>query len=259
MPFPFGALIGAVGSLVGSSISSKSNASATAAANRANIAAQKKINQKNIKAQMEVNKNQIQWLVRDAQKAGIHPLAALGSSVAGNIAAPIMSAPTIQARSGDTVGTGIAAASAMVGQGIDTWLARQNTALQNEALMLQNAQSRTMIAQSRAAVNGAPVLQAFGLPLQRNAGLFASGQDVQNEYGEPGEWVIGAPSLAESFGRALSTKEGQTKALSGMGFPASVSNFLTSDPKSAVLQAIDYALSVYASQLVPHSNHAKGR
>lgn len=203
-PFPWGSVIGAVGTL-GGSLLNRSSAEASARANRQNIAFQKKTNKQNRKLQMKVNKNQIQWLVEDARKAGINPLAALGSSIAGNIGAPVMGAPSVsgQPDSGNSIGDGIARGAAMLGSGIDQWLARKNVALQNEALSIQNARSRTMISAASAATKDAPVLRAFGMDVQRDPKKFSSGQDLTNEFGEAAD-VVGAMAGIDALRRSLS-------------------------------------------------------
>jgi len=199
MPFPFGAAIGAIGSLVGGIMSSKSSASSAAALNKANIAAQKDTNKMNKKLTMEVNKNQIQWLVRDAQKAGIHPLAALGSSAAGNIAAPVMGSPTISALAGNSTGAGVAAAAQTLGQGIDQMLLRENAALQNEQLMLANATSRTGLAVAAGRARG----DTLTMPNPLGGGYASIKQDprvndadkFEQRYGEMSDWIFG-PAIA---------------------------------------------------------------
>lgn len=61
----WGDIIGATSTLLGSSL---------------NMQNQNEINKKNADLQREFAQNSIQWRVQDAQKAGIHPLAALGAS-----------------------------------------------------------------------------------------------------------------------------------------------------------------------------------
>lgn len=242
MPFPIGAAIGAIGSVAGSIISSRNSAASAQAVNRAQIAANKKINQQNRRLQMRTNKNQIQWLVKDANAAGIHPLAALGSSIAGNIGAPVMAAPNISAVAGDSVGQGIASGAAMLGTGIDQWLQRQQTALQNEQLMLANAQSRSQIATARADVNRAPVLKAFGLDIQRDPAKFSSGQDLTNEYGEAAD-VVGAISGLEAGRRAL--------AKSGVPW--------IGPGQDPILNLISRVLAAYSTGVTPNINPNPGR
>lgn len=61
----WGDIIGATSTLLGSGL---------------NIQNQNEINKKNADLQREFAQNSIQWRVQDAQKAGIHPLSALGAS-----------------------------------------------------------------------------------------------------------------------------------------------------------------------------------
>lgn len=67
-----GGAVGAAGSLVGGSI-----------ANRANQKYADSTWQKNYDAQKEFAQNSIQWRVQDAQKAGVHPIYAVGGNMPG--------------------------------------------------------------------------------------------------------------------------------------------------------------------------------
>lgn len=247
MAFPIGAAIGAGASILGGVLGSR-NASADRRAqmriNQQNIDFQKDTNRQNRKLQMKTNKRQIQWLVSDARKAGINPLAALGSSAAGNIGAPTMVAPELGGlpSSGNAIGDGIARGAAVMGQGIDQWLARENVALQNEAISLANARSRTMMSQARADENNAPVLKAFGLDIQRDASKFSSAQALTDEYGEGADFVGGVSGLHSA-----------RKALAAKGVP-----FL-GDGEDLVLNAIRSVLNAYSRQLQPGQSVGKGR
>lgn len=70
-----GALIGAGASLLGGYLNNKAQAKAAEASN----AAAERNAERNIELQKEFAQSGIRWKVEDAQKAGIHPLAALGA------------------------------------------------------------------------------------------------------------------------------------------------------------------------------------
>lgn len=88
----WGELIGAGSTLLGSAL---------------NSANQNDINQQNADLQREFAQNSIQWRVQDAQKAGIHPLAALGA--AGYNASPsFVGADNGIAQAGQQISQGLA-------------------------------------------------------------------------------------------------------------------------------------------------------
>lgn len=146
----FGSIISTVGSLIGGAMN-RSSASKTNAANDA------------------YNRNKIRWLVHDAKKAGIHPLAALGSPVSGS-AIPQQASTAM----GDAVGEG----AARFGRGIDAAQERKDNAELRQvtidaerarirnldastAATLATAQSRTAIAAAR---RGGQTLDVANLP-----------------------------------------------------------------------------------------------
>jgi len=234
MPFPIGALIGAAGSVLGS-VLSKGSSEGSARANRQNIKFQKQTNRQNREAQEKVNKNQIQWLVEDARKAGISPLAALGSSAAGSIVAPTSVAPSVSspASSGSSVGDGIARGASILGGGIDTWLQRENLALQNQALSIANARSRSMIADAKAATSDAPTLTAMGFNIKRDPKVSSKNTLLQDEYGEVAD-IPGAIAFGDALKRSMITHH---RAALGI------------QDGENVLDAIRRVLSAYSVQL----------
>lgn len=129
------ALIGGASSLLGG-LFGRSSAKKTAAANR------------------ELNQNKIQWTVADAKKAGIHPLAALGSPVSGAWAVPQQ-----QNYMGDALGeagaklaaipqaAGAAKQSTLQNQLIQSQIGRTNAETAN---LISEATSRSRIANLRA-------------------------------------------------------------------------------------------------------------
>lgn len=151
-------IIGAVGSLFGGLLNSSSNS----AMNAANIGFQRETNQQNQQFIREMNKNafdidstKVRRLVEDAKAAGIHPLAALGSTVAGSSAMPVapsFTSPVVAGSSamGDSVGDAFAQLAA--------GLSLKRQGLENELLAAQvgEARSRSVIAKARAAAVGGP-------------------------------------------------------------------------------------------------------
>lgn len=85
--------------------------------------------------------NSIQRLVRDARAAGIHPLAALGSPIAGTNAAPVGSTAT-----GDTVGDAILARRSLEAE-IES--KRADRDLKREALNQEKLKTNEMILDAR--------------------------------------------------------------------------------------------------------------
>lgn len=146
-------------------------------------------------------RHQIRTLVKDAREAGIHPLAALGSQVAGNYGS-----------TGGMVYSGDATGDALRG-----WAGKEQSSLETEHLRLRNealradirrtdvdtarlvadATSRSSIARATASTRGkdvagnplSPNLASGGItfspsPLQSDIQLW------QNRLGEPAEWAL---------------------------------------------------------------------
>lgn len=190
------ALIGAAGSLIGGLM----NRSAT--------------DKHNARAEVR-DDNKVQRLVADSRAAGIHPLAALGSSIAGTSA---MTVPNTAA--GDAVAAGASQFAANMPtsrSALEDDLLRANIRVANaqEKQLLADATSRTLVAASRAgAVGGAMPTSTdvilptpFGVPglPVANPGLAQDSQDhfgdiVENIYGI-GNWLHSMGNAARKFGR----------------------------------------------------------
>lgn len=133
--FPAGALISAGASLIGGAFGRKSRSD-------------------EVKFQRQQAKNKISWTVEDAKRAGIHPLAALGSPAAGSFAAPVGGSPM-----GDAVGD----AGAAIGRAISPMMRERHAAemsvLRSEAARNTaeaEAVSRTAIQKVRRATQNIP-------------------------------------------------------------------------------------------------------
>lgn len=118
------------------------NAGAQLAGGAIQGAANKKEGKRAWRRTKVLNQNQIQWRVKDAQAAGIHPLAALGMSPIGN-AMP---------SSGSVMGDAIANAGSAVAQGVSNYgsakeQARLNTLAETES----TARTALLVAQAREA------------------------------------------------------------------------------------------------------------
>lgn len=125
MPFPWGAAIGAAGSVIGSILDSN------AAADQA-------------KLQKQFAKRAIRWRVADARAAGIHPLAALGH--VGPSYSPVQS----------TVGAGIAEGARQLGEGLSSDPATASAIEVNKAQAeLLKAQTNKIALEMRASAQGA--------------------------------------------------------------------------------------------------------
>jgi len=151
---------------------------------------------------------QIQSTVKGARKAGIHPLAALGSGaqytqVSGGVNA------------GDAIGAGMTElAKGMAAQKSDAEVdaLKASSEAQRAQADLYRAQSRTLISKTRSAAIGGPrvddqppkakKLRMFGSDIERDASRFSTAQDVQDEFGDVAENVVGIPSFGWSALRA---------------------------------------------------------
>lgn len=149
----------------------------------------------------ERDDNAIRRRVRDAKLAGIHPLAALGFSGAG--ASPVPFIPT--------------------DSGSDYFRRDPNEDLHRAHLeaqigVLQSEQKRNEIDAARAAsdlARGAQsaneVRKPFNLAFPwlgeiKTDPNLTDMQDIQNRWGEPGEWLFGGPLLARDIGQAMMEK-----------------------------------------------------
>lgn len=191
-----GSLIGAGVSALSSLFGGSMNASAAEKAARQSQKAAAALNKKNIQAAKTLNQNKVQWLVEDARRAGIHPLAALGSSVSGSWATPTASA-TGSYDQGSAMGSAIADAGAAIGRGVEGALAEtpglQNDLLRSQikqtdaqtALMLAQATSRTTAARMMNEGRGLQVTDTTmgGRKIKANP-EWSDAQEIENRYGE---------------------------------------------------------------------------
>ena len=162
-----GSIIGGIGSIVGGLIGSSGAQSAGKRGARAairgakiNSRAARWASRQNLKYQMEFAKKGIRWRARDAIRAGIHPLAALGaqpssfspSFISGNPGDGMIEAGRIQASSGaaaaESMDQGIARAATAFGDVTD-----RNTQylMKMQDLQLQNAQLNNAVLASQVA------------------------------------------------------------------------------------------------------------
>lgn len=143
----------------------------------------------NANLQREFAQNGIRWRVEDAQRAGIHPLYALGAQT--HQASPVH------------VGTNFAAAGQDFSRAMEatrTGPERVNAQLQAltlERAGLENELLRSQIAGSKAALlrqvgpampDGVTNTVMGGHKIKADPG-WSDAQDIQNRYGEPAEWI----------------------------------------------------------------------
>jgi len=156
------ALIAAGAGIAGGLLSSNSQKKA----NQANLDFAREQNAQNIALQKEFAQSGIQWKVSDAEKAGIHPLFALGANTTSF--SPTAIGGTAQGTDYGFIGE----AGQNIGRAIDATrstpasaLALQATKTQIEGLQLDNELKRTQLASAIALANqtGAhPALPSFG-------------------------------------------------------------------------------------------------
>lgn len=107
-------------------------------------------------------KHRVEMTVKDAERAGIHPLAALGSSAAGSMVSPPYT--------GNSLGDGVARAGQILADQLSTGRATRelmsSEAERNraETAMLNDATSRSQIAKARAGAIDAPAAVAGAQP-----------------------------------------------------------------------------------------------
>lgn len=223
MPFPLGALIAAGANLAGGLLSSSN----TSAANRAAAVQAKRLNdkqmtvaRKNMRLQKKFATHGIRWKVEDAEKAGIHPLYALGAQTTSfNPVSVGLSSYSPQAD------TGMPNALANIGQDLsrainttrtqsERDLAYENTArsLTLQKMNLENQLLGSQIAKLRQTDNppfplGLPIGEVGATPRNElwiggkkwlTSESTSSGTDFQNRYGDEGPiaWFAGVPALA---------------------------------------------------------------
>lgn len=171
-------------------------------------------------------RTQIRTLVKDARAAGIHPLAALGSQVAGNYGSP-----------GGMVYSGDATGDALRG-----WAGKEQSSLETEHLRLRNealradirrsdadtarivadATSRSSIARAASATRGkdvagnplSPNLAAGGITF-RPSPLQSDIQMWQNRLGEPAEWMLFPVAAGLDIGNTI-----KHRLMGGVGWGA---------------------------------------
>lgn len=182
-----GGLISAAGGLLSGILGDK----AASKQNQQQIAAIRANN----RAIEQQNAKRIQTLVKDARAAGIHPLAALGSSVAGSFATP-------QAAYGGAPITGSAAGDAVKAFGDNLQVDNEQGALQRELLKAQirnvDASTANLLSQatsrgSFAADTNSTRLFPFG-ELHDDPG-FSTAQQIQDKYGDIAENVFGTAKM----------------------------------------------------------------
>lgn len=104
-----------------------------------NSAVQSDINNKNANLQREFAQNSIQWKVQDAQKAGIHPLYALGAG--GYQASPSYAGADV----GGNVASALKAVGSMAGAKEQAEFMKRKQDLELESLALDNLAKRKQI------------------------------------------------------------------------------------------------------------------
>lgn len=183
-----GSALGAVGSVVGGILGSKSAADAQAA----NAAAMMQMNQLNYKHQKEFAQNSIRWKVADAKAAGLHPLAALGAQGTGFSPSFQMG----QGQSGDDY-SWLGQAGQYAGRAMEAKMTERERAQQQAlrdkdmALNLENKQLQNDLLRSQIRSSEAAILrQAGGIPAMpltnstQTSGHFIKGQAQSYATGE---------------------------------------------------------------------------
>lgn len=181
-------LLPAVISGIGSLVSGREAASNARRQNAAEVAA---IRENNRFIQQQ-NETRVQTLVKDARAAGIHPLAALGSSVAGSFATP-------QAAFGGAPITGSAVGDAISEFGRNITPPQANADLQTALLkaqirnvdastanMLADATSRSQIGKAQANMIG---------PMEVVPGQLGAAQKAQDDFGDIWEQIFGTANI----------------------------------------------------------------
>lgn len=136
---PFG--WGLVASLIGKGVGGLFQAGAQRRAQAATIEEARRAE----RVSFEREDSQLQRMMEDAKKAGIHPVAALGASGSHGQASAV--SPSFEASSpiGDAIADGGAMISDMLMQREEIQLQREHLALQREQFELAEAQSRSLI------------------------------------------------------------------------------------------------------------------
>lgn len=138
-------------------------------------------------------KNAIQWKVKDAQKAGIHPLYALGANTVSY--SPVSVGQPDLGAMGQDIGSAIDRVSAptdKVGGQLGA-LALERAGLENDLLRAQIARARINVAGQVAGPEMAGINTPIGnIPIPANVG---SAQDAENWFGEAGGELVGMLNL----------------------------------------------------------------
>lgn len=156
---------------------------------------QSRANKKNARLQRQFAQNSIQWRVADAERAGVHPIYALG--------APTMSASPSYA---GTDFSGLASAGQDIGRAIKATSSQatrdqnyinrvnamtlENMDLQNEMLKSQIAKERGQLGPPMPIIpGGTPTsTRMFGYNVKPDP-RFSDADQITQRYGEPAEWL----------------------------------------------------------------------
>lgn len=153
--------------------------------------------------QKEFAKKAIRWKVADAQKAGIHPLYALGANTVSYSPSSVGDIGPNLAEMGNSIDRAMSATSTQGGRVIDASLeklALERAGLENELLRTNIANARSAGARSQVGPpmpgTGANTPAGF-LPLPPEGMLSAN--DAENWFGEAGSELIGLLNLDKSL------------------------------------------------------------
>lgn len=223
MVLPIGDLVSAGANLIGGLIGQSNTASANAAARRqaAQIAKdERKMAQKNIRLQKDFAQQGIRWKVEDAERAGIHPLYALGAQTSSFSPVSVGSAsysPQADASMPNAlanIGQDLSRAIQTTRTQSERDVAYENTAraLTLQKMGLENELLGSQIAKLRQTDNppmplGLPIGEVGASPRNElwiggkkweTSEYTSSGTDFQNRYGDEGPiaWFAGVPALA---------------------------------------------------------------
>lgn len=166
--------------------------------------------EREIELQKEFAQNGLRWKVEDAQRAGIHPLAALGSS--GAQYSPVGLGDNDSAAIGSSVGQDLSGAinatrtaperATAIGQKMEA-LGLERAGLENELLRAQILDiTRPRVPPFPMADGGynmpgqpaSGVTKVAGVPVKHNPG-WSDAQDVEDRYGDLVQMVYGAGVL----------------------------------------------------------------
>ncbi|AXH75372.1 MAG: DNA pilot protein [Microviridae sp.] len=236
--FPFlGSLIsgglGLLGGMFGSDATKDANAAAAASAAAANKQ-QMKIARMNIALQKQFARTGIQWKVKDARRAGISPLYALGANTISY--SPVSAGYSTVSPAADTsMANALASVGQDVGRAVTTVMTQserqyqdtvraldlQRMGLSNELLKSQIARERTLSMPTmpnpvappdQSSLWNAPIvggrsspitpLQFGGLRWETDPNT-SNAQDVENRYGDEGPiaWAAGVPAMLSDLYR----------------------------------------------------------